>query len=472
MLSLISGMAQRRLLTTATTPIRLSTGQKLGLGAAFVAVVVGLLALSRTGGGPPMAVLYADLDGVDLAGVEELLFRDPEAFAEFRSAVRNPETVRAMLGAKARPVGWLERRARIAEVGGAWPLADDIALARRMAEAFAMAVRMTALAAVALVVAVPAWASLAAGGTFVDAVSGAARAATSVAVLAALAGLVLASWAISFVGYSAASGGIFGVLADGVRGRRIVRWRSMFRAVGRRFPDAVAVRFLTSCVNVTLVVVGVGTLFAAAQLARGAAELTGSSVVAPAATWALAGALYIVSAGLVRLTTEMVAAPLFLTDRGLGAAILDAAATVVSRPVLCYRLFVQSAAVLIAPLFLYWVALFGQQLSLGIAGLSAVGQLIVLIADIVLLAGIAGFAVMLQANFFAYYGWSSDLLVLTQNEDEPKKARRRVRKGRRDDAPTLDGILPTQWPHVVDLDEILDSADRSKDDHSEEVTEK
>jgi acetyl esterase/lipase len=38
------------------------------------------------------------------------------------------DAVRAMLGAKARPVGWLERRARIAEVGGAWPLADDIEL--------------------------------------------------------------------------------------------------------------------------------------------------------------------------------------------------------------------------------------------------------------------------------------------------------------------------------------------------------
>ncbi|MCP2635487.1 alpha/beta hydrolase [Microbacterium sp. HD4P20] len=38
------------------------------------------------------------------------------------------DAVRAMLGAKARPVGWVERRARIAEVGGAWPLADDIEL--------------------------------------------------------------------------------------------------------------------------------------------------------------------------------------------------------------------------------------------------------------------------------------------------------------------------------------------------------
>jgi acetyl esterase/lipase len=35
--------------------------------------------------------------------------------------------VRALLGSKPRPVGWTERRARIEEVGGAWPIADDIA---------------------------------------------------------------------------------------------------------------------------------------------------------------------------------------------------------------------------------------------------------------------------------------------------------------------------------------------------------
>ncbi|MEV5072595.1 alpha/beta hydrolase [Microbacterium sp. LMI12-1-1.1] len=34
--------------------------------------------------------------------------------------------VRALLGSKPRPVGWAERRARIVEVGTAWPVADDV----------------------------------------------------------------------------------------------------------------------------------------------------------------------------------------------------------------------------------------------------------------------------------------------------------------------------------------------------------
>lgn len=38
------------------------------------------------------------------------------------------DAIRAMLGAKPRPVGWPERRARIEEVGAAWPVAGDIAL--------------------------------------------------------------------------------------------------------------------------------------------------------------------------------------------------------------------------------------------------------------------------------------------------------------------------------------------------------
>ncbi|WP_374977180.1 alpha/beta hydrolase [Microbacterium trichothecenolyticum] len=37
------------------------------------------------------------------------------------------EQVRALLGSKPRPIGWAERRARIVEVGSAWPVADDIA---------------------------------------------------------------------------------------------------------------------------------------------------------------------------------------------------------------------------------------------------------------------------------------------------------------------------------------------------------
>src|SRR4029079_11515803 len=36
--------------------------------------------------------------------------------------------IRALLTAKARPVGWKERRARIDEIGSTWPVADDVRL--------------------------------------------------------------------------------------------------------------------------------------------------------------------------------------------------------------------------------------------------------------------------------------------------------------------------------------------------------
>ena len=38
------------------------------------------------------------------------------------------DSIRALLSAKPRPVGWAERRARIDEVGSVWPVADDIQL--------------------------------------------------------------------------------------------------------------------------------------------------------------------------------------------------------------------------------------------------------------------------------------------------------------------------------------------------------
>ena len=40
--------------------------------------------------------------------------------------LREIAAVRALLGSKPRPVGWVERRARIEEVGSVWPVADDV----------------------------------------------------------------------------------------------------------------------------------------------------------------------------------------------------------------------------------------------------------------------------------------------------------------------------------------------------------
>ena len=38
------------------------------------------------------------------------------------------DAIRALLGAKPRPVGWEERRRRIEEVCSVWPVADDVKL--------------------------------------------------------------------------------------------------------------------------------------------------------------------------------------------------------------------------------------------------------------------------------------------------------------------------------------------------------
>src|SRR6267154_5438509 len=37
--------------------------------------------------------------------------------------------IRALLSSKPRPVGWLERRKRLDDVGSVWPVADDVKLA-------------------------------------------------------------------------------------------------------------------------------------------------------------------------------------------------------------------------------------------------------------------------------------------------------------------------------------------------------
>jgi epsilon-lactone hydrolase len=38
------------------------------------------------------------------------------------------DSVRALLSSKPRPVGWVQRRERLDEVGSIWPVADDVSL--------------------------------------------------------------------------------------------------------------------------------------------------------------------------------------------------------------------------------------------------------------------------------------------------------------------------------------------------------
>jgi len=46
--------------------------------------------------------------------------------ASSKKTMAEIDAVRALLGAKPRPVGWLERRKRLDQVGAVWPVADDV----------------------------------------------------------------------------------------------------------------------------------------------------------------------------------------------------------------------------------------------------------------------------------------------------------------------------------------------------------
>jgi len=46
--------------------------------------------------------------------------------ASSKKTMAEIDAVRALLSAKPRPAGWLERRKRLDEVGAVWPVADDV----------------------------------------------------------------------------------------------------------------------------------------------------------------------------------------------------------------------------------------------------------------------------------------------------------------------------------------------------------
>ena len=329
-----------------------------------------------------------------------------------------------------------------------WSLArhdPTLFVGRLVSDLANLAVRLGTALVVGSIVAAHLSSHVRGGGSVLSWIDAVVQRFTRPSVLAAFGGLLLAGWALTFVIRCVVDAGIWGVLGDAARGARVVKLRSMVARMTDGFARAVAVRALTTCTDVTLVAVTLGCLAGGASVALWAGSQTGSSLVVPAIVLAMTNTMLISAVVLLRLTAEFVAAPAFLDDASLGEALLTAAAAVVERPVFLYRLFIVAASVLIAPLFVYWAVLMFGNLAYDVPGVGPVLFVARFVAQGLVLAGIAGFVVMLHATFFAYHAWSRGYLLMNQDRKAGKVAR----------PPTLDVLLPKEYPHVVPVDEIM-----------------
>lgn len=288
-----------------------------------------------------------------------------------------------------------------------------------------------------------------AGGSLLGWPAAAAEHFTRPAVLAAMLGFAFAGWAVTFTIRCAFDAGIWGVLGSAARGQSVARVRSLFVQMTREFPRAVGIRALTTCTDFVLVSVIVGTVVASAELAAHAGVALGSPRVVPALIIAASGVAICTFAVLMRLTAAFVAAPAFVERGELGEALLLAAQAVIRNPVYVYRLFIMAAAVLIPPLFAYWLIALAQNLAYEVPALAPVLLVVRLAGEALLIAGIAAFVVMLHATFFAYYAWRRGYLAMTTEKGQ--RERLRARPG----TPSLDELVPKEYPHVVPVDELM-----------------
>lgn len=323
--------------------------------------------------------------------------------------------------------------------------APVVFVARAFFDLATTAVRLVAVVVAVVSLTVHLGVHLQQGGTPLGWLETVARIASRPGMMIGVAGMLFTVWLALMFLEAITNGGIWTVLADGVQGREHGSARDFLRGALSRFPDALKQRLFASVVDATLFSVTIGTVLGAIALSRFVGLASGSAVIAPALVWATVLTLFGLSAGILRLTTEFVAAPMFLEGVGLGEGILRAARTVALAPVRVYRLFVLAAGVLIPPLFLYWAAIMFQNLTLEMPQLQAFAGATRMVAELVLLCGVAGFAVMMHAAFFAYYSWTVgrlDTQILRPAAD------RKPTRG-------LQAFLPESQAHTVKLDDVI-----------------
>lgn len=191
--------------------------------------------------------------------------------------------------------------------------------------------------------------------------------------------------------------------------------------------------------------------------------------------WAFGIALYMVFTLLMRLTIELIAAPLFLEKHSLSDAILHAADFVLEHPVQLYRIFIAMLSTMLIPMGVYFLLLMTQNAILMFAPpLAPLGLLIRFAADLFLFISLAAVAVIFYAATFAYYGEQRALWTTSHLEefmDNPEKSApgflRALFRPANNTPPrpqsdfsegaTLTSLTPEESPNIVSFQQIFDA---------------
>lgn len=197
-------------------------------------------------------------------------------------------------------------------------------------------------------------------------------------------------------------GGIWGLLAAGLRGEPIHRGSTFLAHTWRHFPNVLALFLIRLAVRTVTICLGIAILFA---IFHGYTQGSLSNLSTFLQSFVIAGSLafFIGWFAITRLTLEVIGAPLIIDKMSLGEAILEGAAFVVENFWAMYRLLIFSLGLLLIPLFGYWLLLMLNNLTLIWPILLPLGAVLRLGAEIFLWVSISVLGVLFYGAIFAFY---------------------------------------------------------------------
>ncbi|TXD37751.1 hypothetical protein FRC98_08675 [Lujinxingia vulgaris] len=278
-----------------------------------------------------------------------------------------------------------------------------------------------------------------------------------------IAGLTGAIFCVALIGAALealVTGGIWGMLAAGLRDEPIEKLRTFGRVALRRFPDVFAlfllrfaVRLVTICIAAA-VAIGLANAFASPEFA-------GLGTFGKALTVALPLSFIVSWFALTRLVLEVIGAPMIIDDLSLGEAVLEAAAFVLDNFWPMYRLFIYALGLLLVPLGLYWVVLMAQNFAITWPALAAPLALLRFAGEVLMWASISVLGVLFYGAVFAFYR-KDDRFV----EEEERRSGAHAAVSNPDpqrnpteptfhEGVTLADLLPQEAPHRFAIDDLL-----------------
>lgn len=262
---------------------------------------------------------------------------------------------------------------------------------------------------------------------------------------AGLGGLVATLLLLNLAAKSLVQGAIWDSTAGWIRNDT---QRSLGMFVGAAFPSfstALLFNVLRSVTHALLVCITVTVVLCSFVASRWVALETGSELVLPALVWATSLVLLATYLFLIRLSIEVMPAPLFVDGVSFPEALYRAVSVTLSSAFDLYRIFILAAIILLGALGIQLVTILFQNATIELQGLLFLGSFARFAGEVAVLVGTSLFIVVMHTGFFALYGTRTSTLDPGRLSESPES----------NPPPDLEELLPDETRHIYDLDTLL-----------------